>query len=117
MVAEKTAESGIDGATLESLYADVARESHHDLKGIVIVRNGRLAGEQYFNGDSVDISHDIRSATKSITSNTELPVVPNVIVVRVANEHGHGQCGELRRQCLEIADTHPSIEQGSPLSS
>ncbi len=65
---EKTAESGINGAALESLYAEVAREPHHDLKGIVIVRNGRVAGEQYFNGDSVDTLHDIRSATKSITS-------------------------------------------------
>lgn len=63
-----TAESGIDSAALESLYSEVARESHRDLKGIVIVRNGRLAGEQYFNGDSVDTPHDIRSATKSITS-------------------------------------------------
>lgn len=65
---EKAAESGIDGAKLEFLYAEVAREPHHDLKGIVIVRNGRVAGEQYFNGDSVDTLHDIRSATKSITS-------------------------------------------------
>jgi CubicO group peptidase (beta-lactamase class C family) len=32
------------------------------------VRNGRLAGERYFNGDSVNTLHDIRSATKSITS-------------------------------------------------
>lgn len=37
---EKTAESGIDGAALESLYSEVARKPHHDLKGIVIVRSG-----------------------------------------------------------------------------
>ncbi len=30
--------------------------------------NGRLASERYFNGDSLDTLHDIRSATKSITS-------------------------------------------------
>jgi CubicO group peptidase (beta-lactamase class C family) len=65
---EKKSESGIDAAALESLYSDVARESHHDLKGIVVVRNGHLAGERYFNGDSVHTLHDIRSATKSITS-------------------------------------------------
>ena len=46
----------------------MAREPHHDLKSIVIVRNGHVVGEQYFNGDSVDSLHDIRSATKSITS-------------------------------------------------
>jgi CubicO group peptidase (beta-lactamase class C family) len=65
---EKTGESGIDGAALESLYSELAREPHHDLKGIVILRNGRVAGERYFNGDSVDTLHDIRSATKSVTS-------------------------------------------------
>jgi CubicO group peptidase (beta-lactamase class C family) len=44
------------------------QEPHHDLKVIVIVRNGRLASEHYFNGDSVDSLHDIPSATKSITT-------------------------------------------------
>jgi CubicO group peptidase (beta-lactamase class C family) len=65
---EKSAESRSDGAALETLYSEMAQELHHDLKGIVIVRNGRLASEHYFNGDSVDSLHDIRSATKSITS-------------------------------------------------
>ena len=46
----------------------MAQEPHHDLKGIAIVRNGRLVSEHYFNGDSADTLHDIRSATKSITS-------------------------------------------------
>ena len=53
---------------LGSLYSEMAQEPHHDLKGIVIVRNGRFASERYFNGDSIDTLHDIRSATKSITS-------------------------------------------------
>ena len=65
---EKPAELSIDAAALESLYSEMAQEPHHDLKGIVIVRNGRLASEDYFNGDSVNTLHDIRSATKSITS-------------------------------------------------
>jgi CubicO group peptidase (beta-lactamase class C family) len=65
---EKTSHAGIDAAALEFLYSEVAQESHQDLKGIVIVRNGRLAGERYFNGDSFSTLHDIRSATKSITS-------------------------------------------------
>jgi CubicO group peptidase (beta-lactamase class C family) len=43
-------------------------EPHHDLKGIVIVRDGRLVSEHYFNGDTAGTLHDIRSATKSITS-------------------------------------------------
>jgi CubicO group peptidase (beta-lactamase class C family) len=64
----KPAESGIETAATESLYSEMAQEPHHDIKGIVIVRRGRLASEHYFNGDSVDSLHNIRSATKSITS-------------------------------------------------
>jgi CubicO group peptidase (beta-lactamase class C family) len=65
---QKPADPGIDAAELESLYSKITQEPHHDLKGIVIVRSGRLASERYFSGDSIDSLHDIRSATKSITS-------------------------------------------------
>jgi CubicO group peptidase (beta-lactamase class C family) len=65
---EKHIDPGIDPAAIESLYQEMAREPHHDLKAIVIVRSGRLASEHYFNGDSADTLHDVRSATKSITS-------------------------------------------------
>ncbi len=64
----KATDSGIDTHALQSLYSAAAEDPHHDLKGIVIVRDGRLVSERYFNGDSVDSLHDIRSATKSITS-------------------------------------------------
>ena len=60
--------SGVDGATLSAIYSDMAQETHHDLKGIVIVRDGHLVSEHYFNGDSAGSLHDIRSVTKSITS-------------------------------------------------
>jgi CubicO group peptidase (beta-lactamase class C family) len=62
------ADYGVDATALDSLYTTMAQEPHHDLKGIVIVRDGRLVSEHYFNGDSVETLHDIRSATKSITS-------------------------------------------------
>ena len=64
----KPAEYQIDARALDSIYSTMAQEPHHDLKGIVIVRDGRLVSEHYFNGDSVDTLHDIRSATKSLTS-------------------------------------------------
>ncbi len=59
---------GIAPNAIDSLYKEMSEEQHHDLKGIVIVRNGQLVSEHYFNGDSVDTLHDIRSATKSLTS-------------------------------------------------
>ncbi len=64
----KPADSSFDAASLQSIYSDMAQESNHDLKGIVIVRDGRLVSEHYFNGDSASSLHDIRSATKSVTS-------------------------------------------------
>lgn len=64
----KPAEFRLDLAALESIYSDMVQEQHHDLKGIVIVRDGRLVSERYFNGDSAQTLHDIRSATKSITA-------------------------------------------------
>lgn len=64
----EAAKPGVDLAAVEAIYADMVRDTHHDLKGIVIVRDGHLVSEHYFNGDSVDTLHDIRSATKSLTS-------------------------------------------------
>ena len=60
--------AGVQPQKLDGLYAEMSSEQHHDLKGIVILRDGRLVSEHYFNGDSVDTLHDIRSATKSITA-------------------------------------------------
>jgi len=58
----------VNPAALDTLYSNMQKEQHHDLKGIVIVRNGTLVSEHYFNGDSSTTLHDIRSATKSVTS-------------------------------------------------
>ncbi len=63
-----TRESGIDAASLERAFRDVTQEQHHDLKGIVIVPNGALVSEQYFNGDSSDTLRDIRSAARGVTA-------------------------------------------------
>ena len=38
------------------------------MKGVVILRHDKLISEAYFNGDTVNTLHDIRSATKSITA-------------------------------------------------
>ena len=37
----RRADSDIDAAALKSIYSDMAQEPNHDLKGIVIVRDGR----------------------------------------------------------------------------
>jgi CubicO group peptidase (beta-lactamase class C family) len=44
------------------------RDDHPDLKGVVVRVGGRVVAERYFNGESPDALHDMRSAGKSVTS-------------------------------------------------
>jgi CubicO group peptidase (beta-lactamase class C family) len=80
-----TVDSGIDAVALQSLYSDMAQESNHDLQGIVILRDGHLVSEHYFNGDSATSLHDIRSATKSVTSLLMGIAIQKVLVDSVDN--------------------------------
>ena len=59
---------GLHANSLQGLYAHLEGDEHQDLKGIVILCDGKRVGEVYFNGDSAETLHDIRSATKSITA-------------------------------------------------
>lgn len=60
--------AGISQMALDSLRARLQEDPNRDLKGVVVLRHGRLAVEWYFNGDDQTTLHDIRSATKSITA-------------------------------------------------
>lgn len=62
------ADPKLDSMALATLYRELEADPHHDLKGVVVVRDGQLASEHYFNGDDATTLHDIRSATKSLTS-------------------------------------------------
>ncbi len=64
----KAGNDGVETSTVEALYAEITEDQHKDLKGIVILRDGHLVSERYFNGDTASTLHDIRSATKSITA-------------------------------------------------
>lgn len=57
------ADSAIDAA-----LAPFDNDEHPDLKGVVIRRDGRIVSERYYNGETSDTLHDIRSAGKSVTS-------------------------------------------------
>jgi CubicO group peptidase (beta-lactamase class C family) len=52
---------------IDSLFAALARDTTHDIKGVLVVRDDHVVAERYFNGDDSSTLHDIRSATKSIT--------------------------------------------------
>ena len=53
---------------LDTVLADFDRDPHPDLRGVVVMRDGHIVAERYYNGATADELHDIRSAGKSITS-------------------------------------------------
>ena len=59
---------GLRAGTLQGLYAHLEGDEHPDLKGVVVLCDGKRVSEVYFDGDSAETLHDIRSATKSITA-------------------------------------------------
>ncbi len=64
----KDLDCGLRATALQALYEQLRSDEHADLKGIVVLCNGQRVSESYFNGDSAESLHDIRSATKSITA-------------------------------------------------
>ena len=59
-------EQGLDPMLVAELYLNAAELE--TLKGLLVVKNGQLIAEGYFNGGSVDELFDRASATKSFTS-------------------------------------------------
>ena len=61
-------EVGLDLSQLETISAELEKSDEHKIHSLLVMREGRLAFEAYYNGNSRESPHDIRSATKSITS-------------------------------------------------
>ncbi|SHG40408.1 serine hydrolase [Massilia sp. CF038] len=60
------AEADMDGALLEQ--AAQSLPANHGLASMLVLRHGKPVFERYWNGYDKDSLHDLRSATKSITS-------------------------------------------------
>lgn len=58
----------IDAAAVQALFDELERDPAQDLRGVVVLRDGCVQAERYFNGDGPHTLRDIRSATKSITA-------------------------------------------------
>lgn len=56
-----------DAALQDALLA-FDRDEHPDLRGVIVLRDGRTVAERYFNGETADTLHDVRSAGKSVTA-------------------------------------------------
>lgn len=57
----------IDPAIAKAL-ASFEHDEHPDLRGVVVLRDGRMVAERYYNGEMANTLHDVRSAGKSITA-------------------------------------------------
>nr|WP_315398442.1 serine hydrolase [uncultured Duganella sp.] len=44
------------------------RDEHPDLRSVLVMRHGAIVAERYYNGETADTLHDIRSAGKSVTA-------------------------------------------------
>jgi CubicO group peptidase (beta-lactamase class C family) len=59
---------GMEGEALRRAVEALRRDRDHELHSLLVVRRGRLVVEEYWRGHDRDTLHDLRSATKSITS-------------------------------------------------
>ena len=55
-------------ATLEQVLQQQDADSHGDLRAVVVLRDGAVVAERYYNGQAQDGLHDMRSAGKSVTA-------------------------------------------------
>jgi CubicO group peptidase (beta-lactamase class C family) len=53
---------------LDDVLARWDRDEHPDLRSVLVMRNGAIIAERYYNGETADTLHDIRSAGKSVTA-------------------------------------------------
>ncbi len=61
-------EAGLDPTTLSALEKAIDNEEFKQLQSILIVRDGKLAYEKYFQETDHNHQHNVRSASKAITS-------------------------------------------------
>ena len=59
---------GMDTTYLYNVSRKIAQEKNHKIHSMLVARGGKLVFEEYFNGYGRNNPHDLRSATKSITS-------------------------------------------------
>lgn len=55
-------------SALDTVLASFDHDDHPDLRGVVVLRDGRVVAERDYNGETANGLHDIRSAGKSVTA-------------------------------------------------
>lgn len=64
---------------VDAVLARWDADEHSDLRGVVVLRDGRIIAERYYNGAAPDALHDIRSAGRSVTA----------LLMGIAIDRGH----------------------------
>ena len=67
-VTARPAEVDMNGELLRAAVRRLDGERRHGIDSMLVVRRGRLVAERYWNGHDMASLHDLRSATKSVTS-------------------------------------------------
>jgi CubicO group peptidase (beta-lactamase class C family) len=62
------AEARLDTAVVLNMARQIDQKEDHRLHSLLVVRDGRLVFDRYYNGHTRETPHDLRSATKSITA-------------------------------------------------
>ncbi|MCI0536522.1 MAG: beta-lactamase family protein [Verrucomicrobiales bacterium] len=60
--------SGLDAALIGRMVERIANETHKNVDGVLLIKNGKLVLEEYFYQFDRDKLHQLRSATKSVVS-------------------------------------------------
>jgi len=55
-------------AGLDTVLARWDHDEHADLRAVIVFKDDHIVAERYYNGETVDTLHDVRSAGKSVTA-------------------------------------------------
>lgn len=80
-------------AALERVLARWDGDARADLKAVVVLRDGKVAAERYYNGHDARSLHDIRSAGKSVTA----------LLAGIAADRGRLRFEQPASRCLPAA--------------
>lgn len=64
----KVSRAGYDKEKIRQLKRKIAENLYKEIKGIVVIKDGKLLMEEYFNGANRDVLHNTRSVGKSFAS-------------------------------------------------
>lgn len=68
LLAAPAASQRPEASSTAAVLAQWDRDPHPDLRGVVVLRDGRLVAQRYYNGADPAELHDVRSAGKSVTA-------------------------------------------------